>query len=355
MLIRLSALALAASILQSPALAAVDPKEIPSDTPVSSLLSSAQQHLSRGETHDALAYYDAAVARDPSDYLTYFKRATTYLSLGKTTQAAQDFNKVLLLKPGFEGAHLQLGRLKAKTADWDGAREQYQLASKGQESSELTELAEAQGGAVLAAEAEREGKWEECVSHASVAIMVANRAPSLREMRAHCRFERGELEEGMGDLRHILQMKPGDTSPYLKMSATTFYALGDLEGGMAQARKCLQSDPDSKECKQMLKQEKVADKSLAKVLKALDKGQPVTAVKTLVASEDKAGLIDEVKEQDRLLRESGAIPRAGAQTLVSRLVGLACQAYYEVSLSPCSYHGVLRAMTDALRFQSPVK
>jgi DnaJ homolog subfamily C member 3 len=341
MLVRLSAIVLAASLLHTGALAAIDPDSIPSDTPVSSLLSLAQQHLSRGETHDALVYYDAAVARDPKDYLTYFKRATTYLSLGKTAQAADDFNKVLALQPGFEGAHLQLGKLRARVGDWDGAREQYRQVRKGDESRELAELEEAQGGATLAAEAERDGRWEDCVLHAGAAILVANRAPSLREIRAHCRFERGELEEGIGDLRHILQMKPGDTSPYMKISATTFYALGDLDGGLGQARKCLQSDPDSKSCKALLKQEKTVEKALNKVVKALEKGQPMTAVKPLIKSEDKLGLIEEVKEQERKLRDNGTVPKAGAKALISRLVGFACQAYYEVHclLSPVIYPG----------------
>ena len=120
MLVRLSTLAFAASILSAPSLVAcLSASDIPSDTPVSRLLASAQSHLSKGETGDALVYYDAAIAKDPTNYLTFFKRATTYLSLGRTSQATEDFQRVLSLKPGFEGAHVQLGRLKARVGDWD--------------------------------------------------------------------------------------------------------------------------------------------------------------------------------------------------------------------------------------------
>ncbi|KAI3393522.1 hypothetical protein diail_4158 [Diaporthe ilicicola] len=335
MYVRLSTLAFAASLLSlSPSIAmvaALSAKDIPSDTPISALLNSAQHHLARGETGDALVYYDAAVARDPSDYLTYFKRATTHLSLGRTSQAADDFHKCLQLRPGFEGAHVQLAKLKARSADWEGAKEQYTSAKRGQGSPEMDELLEAQGAAKLAEAAHAAGNWDECVNQAGVAVMVANRAVSLREMRSACRFAKGEVEEGMGDLHHIVNLKPGDTSPHVKISAITFFALGDLQQGMAQIRKCLHSDPDSKVCKKLLKEEKAVEKTIAKIEKAFGKNQPMTGTKLLIPSAEEAGLIQEVKEQVAELREQGIIPPAAPSLLVSKLVEMACQGYYEMN------------------------
>ncbi|KAK4216393.1 hypothetical protein QBC37DRAFT_338179 [Rhypophila decipiens] len=330
MLVRLSTLAFAASVglLSTPAslVAALSASDIPSDTPVSSLLATAQSHLSKGETHDALLYYDVAISRDPSNYLTLFKRATTYLSLGRTSQATEDFNKVLAIKPGFEGAHVQLAKLKARSADWEGAKEQYKKANKMEE---VALVEEAQGAAALAEAAAKSGNWEECVSQAGIAIQVANRAVSLRDLRSRCLFERGDIEMGMSDLQHVLQMKPGDTSPHVKISATTFYALGDLQGGMAAIRKCLHSDPDSKICKKLLKEEKATEKTLQKVTKALEKNQPMTAVRHLVSTSDSEGLIQEVKAQVKTLRDDGVIPQSAGNALVANLVEMACQAYYE--------------------------
>ncbi len=335
MLIRFSAVAVAGLVCSVAGLSASD---IPADTPVSSLLSSAQSHLSRGETSEALVYYDAAVARDPSDYLTLFKRATTFLSLGRASQASQDFSRVLDLKPGFEGAHVQLGRIKQKAADWDGAREQFRLAGKVAAPKEQADLEEARGAARLAEDAGRAGNWEECVNQAGVAIMVASRAVALRELRARCRFARGEVEEGMGDLQHVLNMKPGDTQPHVVISAINFFALGDLTKGMAQIRKCLHSDPDAKVCKKMLKQMKAIEKTMAKVNKAFSKNQPSTGTKYLIASGEDEGLVKEVKDTVKALREDGTIPAAAPDQLVSSLVGLTCQGYYEVRIlnpPPC--------------------
>ena len=38
---------------------------------------------------------------DPKNYLTYFRRATVYLALGKSRSALPDLNKVLELRPDF--------------------------------------------------------------------------------------------------------------------------------------------------------------------------------------------------------------------------------------------------------------
>ncbi|KAI1333476.1 DnaJ domain-containing protein [Xylariaceae sp. FL0016] len=332
MYVSLQTLALAATILSSSGIVdALSAADIPADTPISSLLSSAQLHLAKGETSDALTYYDAAIARDPSDYLTFFKRATTYLSLGRTSQATSDFNKVLELKPGFEGAHLQLGKLKAKGADWAGAREQYGLAKQKPDSPEFERLVEAQGAASLAESAAVSGNWDECITHAGEAIFVASRAPRLRDLRARCRFEKGEVEEGMSDMQHILQMKPGDTTPHMKISATTFYGLGDVGQGLAQIRKCLQSDPDSKNCKKLMKQEKYVDKTMTKFNKAIEKKQPMSGVKLLVPSGEEQGLINEVKEYIKEWKSEGVMPEKAPNSLLGQLVESACQAYYEAN------------------------
>ena len=332
MLFRLSKLAVAAGLLVTAAALSAD--DIPADLPVSSLLTSAQSHLSQGQTSEALLYYDAAVSKDPSNYLTLFKRATTYLSLGRTSQATDDFNKVLQLKPGFEGAHLQLAKIKAKFADWDSARAEYIAAKKTADSPEVSELDAAKAAVDLAEAAAKSENWEGCINHAGVAIFVASRAPSLREMRARCRFERGEVEEGMGDLQHLLNMKPGDTTPHVVISATSFYGLGDLDNGLAQVRKCLHSDPDSKTCKKLHRQEKAVQKAYSKIEAQLSRGQTSSAGKNLVGSEEEPGLMSTVRDQVEELRQAGSIPAKAKVKLYETVVEMACQAFSEVSVEP---------------------
>ncbi|KAK0764598.1 hypothetical protein N5P37_002064 [Trichoderma harzianum] len=308
---------------------AVLAQDIPTDVPVSVLLTSAQEHLTKGETNEALAYFDAAIARDPTNYLSFFKRATTYLSLGRANLATEDFNKVLSLKPGFSGAHVQLAKIKAKAAEWDGARADYAAAGEGSDSPDVQSLTAAEESMKLAFAAEKEGKWEECVNHAGDAIVTASRYIPLRETRSHCRFERGELEEAIGDLRHVLQMRPGDISPHVVISAVSFYNLADLDAGVGQIRKCLHSDPDSKVCKKLHKQQKAITKAFTKVNGQLSKGQYTTASRGLVGTEEDTGLLQTVKEQVDELRRDGRIPAQGRVLLYEQLVEMVCQAYVE--------------------------
>lgn len=58
---------------------------------------------------------------DPTNYLTYFKRGTVYLALGKARFALSDLTKVLELKPDFTAARLQRGSVHMKIGDYQMA------------------------------------------------------------------------------------------------------------------------------------------------------------------------------------------------------------------------------------------
>jgi DnaJ family protein C protein 3 len=293
---------------------------------VSSLISSAKSHLAGGSPRDALVYFDAAVARDPTNYLTIFQRGATYLSLGRDAQATDDFNRVLSLKPGFEGALLQRSRIKARTADWKGAKNDLDKAGK-RSSTEYAELEEAQAAVQLAEAAERKGDWETCVAQAGIAIMKAGGALHLRQIRARCRFEKGDIQEALSDLGHILQLSPGTVEPHLQISSMLFYALGDTERGVAQIRKCLHSDPDSKACSRLFRRQKQIAKRLEQLLGFMEKRKFSNAANLMVGNEEDTGLIDDVKQDVKEARESGLIHPKAPDNLYIFLIETACEAH----------------------------
>lgn len=96
MILRHSLLALGALCLSASPIAALSAADIPTDTPVSQLISSANENLAQGNAHDALTYFGVAIQKDPGNYLTIFKRGATYLSLGRNSQATKDFDQVLV-------------------------------------------------------------------------------------------------------------------------------------------------------------------------------------------------------------------------------------------------------------------
>ena len=330
MIIRLYALALGVSFISLPFSQCIAPSDIPADTPIAHLVSSAKENLAKGNANDALTYFDVAVSRDPKNYLTRFQRGATFLSLGRNGQASQDFNEVLRIKPDFEGALLQRAKIKSRNAEWAAAKEDY-IQAKKTETPEFTQLEEAEGAAALAVDAERAEKWEECVAHAGTSILVASTALNLRQLRARCRFERGEVLEGASDLAHVLQIAPSFILPHLQISSMLFFSAGDTDKGIEQMRKCLRSDPDSKACSKLFRREKAIDKTLKRIAGMKEKRQFTSAAKLLVGSADDQGLIADVKDEVQEAKDAGYIHKNSPNQLYDSLTELTCDLYNEVS------------------------
>ncbi|KAJ9620892.1 hypothetical protein H2203_007478 [Taxawa tesnikishii (nom. ined.)] len=267
------------------------------------------------------------------------RRGAAYLQLGKSTQASQDFDRVLAIKPDFEGALVQRAKIRSRNADWDGAKADYAKAGK-KGGQELAELEEAQGAATLSAEAEKTGDWAGCTSHADTAILVAGASLPLRERRARCRFEKGEIMEGLSDLLHVSQTS-SSTNSHMQISATSFFALNERANGLAQARKCLHSDPDSKPCSKLLKREKAIDKQLQKIQQLMEKRQYNSAIKALIPSGEDEGLLKGVQDEAKQYQEQGFIYPKAPSNLYAELIGRTCEAYVE------DYYKVLDVSRDA--------
>ncbi|KAF2752177.1 DnaJ-domain-containing protein [Sporormia fimetaria CBS 119925] len=329
MLVRLSILALGLGLLSTTPLAhALSPSDIPADIPVSQLIKDASAKLAAGDAQEALTYFDVAISRDPKNYLTYFRRGAAYLQLGRAAQAQHDFDKVLEIKPGFEGALVQRAKIKARKADWAAASKDYEAAGK---KDEVAALEAAQGAAVLAEEAAAKGDWDSCIHNAGEAIIVAGAAYDLRKTRARCRFEKGEVVEGISDLQHLLQMNTGDVGPHLQSSAMAFYSLGETEKGLKHIAQCLQSDPDSKKCTKLRRREKNLEKQVKKARQLHEKKQNVAAVKLLVPRADEPGLLKEVKDDFQEYVKEGYIYPNAPQGLYASLVEITCEAYSEMT------------------------
>ena len=331
MILRYSQLALGALALSitTPPSAALLSSDIPSDLPVSQLISRAKANLA-SSPQDALVYFDAAISRDPQNYLTFFQRGAAYLSLGKTAQASQDFDKVLTIKPGFEGALTQRAKIRGRQGNWVGAKEDYKTAGKtGTE--EYAELEEAEGAAQLALDAEKKGEWEECVRQAGVAIAVAGLTLDIRKVRAHCRFERGEIMEGVSDLGHVVQMSSDPTDTHLQISAMTFYSLGETQKGITAITKCLHNDPDSKSCSKLRRREKNLEKQLQKMRDLYEKRQYNSGVKLLVPTGEDPGLLREIQDDIKEYQEQDIIHKHAPNGLYTDLVEKICEGYIEMN------------------------
>ncbi|KAL8971164.1 MAG: hypothetical protein Q9197_003421 [Variospora fuerteventurae] len=330
MITRLSPVLLGATLLVTPWVSCISPSEIPADTPIASLVSSAKTNLAQGHANDALTFFDVAISRDPQNYLTIFQRGATYLSLGRNAQASQDFDKVLAIRPDFEGALVQRAKIKSKNADWAGARKDYETAGKTG-GGEIAQLEEAEGAARLAVDAEKGKDWDGCISNAGAAILVASTALSLRQLRARCRFERGEVLEGTSDLAHVLQIAPESVDPHLQISSMMFYSVGDMDKGLTQIRKCLHSDPENKACSKLYRREKQIEKTMKQITTLKQKRQLNSAVKLLVPTGEDPGLLQEVQEEIEAGKAAGHIHQNAPDDLNGSLLELTCELYTEMN------------------------
>jgi DnaJ homolog subfamily C member 3 len=332
MILRLQSLALLATLLALPLnnVCAADDASIPSDAPISSIVASAKSFLAKGAHSDALTYFDAAITRDPTNYLAIFQRGATYLSIGRNAQASADFDKVLKIKPDFEAALLQRAKIKAKGGDWAAAKDDYLKAGRGA-SQEMSNVEEAQGAAVLAAEARRKQDWQGCVTQASIAIMTASTSLSLRQLRSQCRFEKGEVQEGVNDLNHVLQISLGSLEPFPQISSMLFYSLGDTHKGIEKVVECLQSDADYEPCKRLRRREKQLSKTLEKVRSLMDSRQFNSASKLLAGTGEDVGVLAEIKEDVAQLTHSSFIHPKAPGGLYATYVEHTCQCFREMN------------------------
>lgn len=327
---------------------------IPPDTPIPSILASAKSFLAKGAHSDALTYFDAAISRDPSNYLAIFQRGATYLSIGRNAQASVDFDKVLKIKPDFEAALVQRAKIKAKNGDWAAAKDDYSKAGKST-SQAVSDLEEAQGAAFLAVEAEKKQDWEACVTQASVAIMTASTTLSLRQLRARCRFEKGEVQEGVNDLNHVLQLSPGSLDPYPRISSMLFYSVGDTDKGIEKINECLRSDADYEPCKKLRRREKNLSKSLQKIRSLMDSRQFNSASKLLTGAGEEGGILTQIKEDVAEFTQSSFIHHKSPNSLYAIYVERTCECFREMNsprraapfctetltYNPTSLHGLL--------------
>ncbi|PWW72112.1 TPR-like protein, partial [Tuber magnatum] len=326
MIVRLRTLTLAATLFSGRLVACAASH----DQPVQSLIESANALLAKGDMHGALDHFEAAIKKDPANYLTIFKRGATYLSLGRSSQASADFDAVLSLKPDFEAALLQRAKLKSRTGDWSAARRDYKKVAGAMGGEKIAELDEAEQATKVAMEAEEKGDYEACVTHAGTAIVVASGLHSLRSLRSRCRLKRGEVHEAVGDLTHLVQLLPGDIDPHLQIANLLYFSVNDYDRSVAQLRKCLHSDPDSKPCSKLFRRIKNLEKSVANVRTLVEKRQYTSATRLLVGHAGETGLINEVREEVANIKKAGYYTSACPKDLLLWLLETACEVYTEV-------------------------
>ncbi|CAL8268138.1 unnamed protein product [Lota lota] len=239
------------------------------DGSVESHLAMGKKLLAAGQLADALSHFHAAVDGDPQNYMSYYRRATVYLAMGKSKSALPDLSRVIELKPDFTSARLQRGNLLLKQGSLDEAESDFKRVLKSNPTDK--EETEAHGQLTrsdeiqrLLAQARASFNSKDYPGAAALLDTIIETCAwdvSSREMRAECFIQMGENGKAISDLKATSKLKSDNTKAFLQLSII-YYHLGDHEMSLAEVRECLKLDPDHKQCYTHYKKVKKLNKQI---------------------------------------------------------------------------------------------
>ncbi|KAG0377410.1 hypothetical protein BGX24_006152 [Mortierella sp. AD032] len=290
-------------------------------------LDQASALLGKGEYNLALQSYDAAIDRDPSNYLSYFKRAATYLTLGRNNQALADFTTILKLKPDFGHALLQRGKIYTKAGEFAKARRDLEAYYNSHQSTDpqtvqeipalLASLDEASKALALAEAAVTAGQTEECVRILGSAIMVAPLHIPFRLQRAECHLARGEVEEAVNDLNRATHNAATNPQLMHRLSTMSYYSLYMPEQALAQIKQCISFDPELK----------TTEKEIVKLNSDLENNRWAGVINKSVGGEK--SLVRAIEAETTAMEtENNAVGKMPKRLLL-KIYSAACKAYTE--------------------------
>ncbi|MBN3307650.1 DNJC3 protein, partial [Amia calva] len=255
--------------------------------------------LAAGQLADALSHFHAAIDGDPKNYMAYYRRATVYLAMGKSKSALPDLSKVIEIKPDFTSARLQRGNLLLKQGKLDEAERDFKTVLKSnpidkeekEAKSQLIKCDEMQRLVAQAKSDYQRRDYSAAAAHLDTLLETCAWDFGLRELRAECFIEMGEMGKAISDLKAASKLKSDNTEAFYKLS-NIYYNLGDHEMSLNEIRECLKLDPDHKQCF-----------SHYKLVKKLNK--QITAAEELI-QEERYG--DAVNKYESVMKTEANVP-----------------------------------------------
>jgi len=228
--------------------------------------------LARGAYSDALSHFHAAVDADPSNYLSYYKRATVYMALSRSRPALADLDKILSLKPDFIKARHQRGGLLLKMGRLDEAHIDLENVVRKQPDNADAQTQYAMVGHLKdqiedARDFINWNNYEPAIESLNTLLEHIPWDPSLRELRAEAYLGLGNVVHAISDIRSVTKLTSDNTAGYYKL-ASLHYQIGEADESLNEIRECLKLDPEHKDCFPLYKKLKKVVKFLVKAKEA---------------------------------------------------------------------------------------
>lgn len=233
--------------------------------------------LARGQLQDALTHYHAAVEGDSQNYLTFFKRGTVYLALGKAKLAISDLDRALELKPDFTGARAQRGSVFLKMGDYNNAEiDFYNVLQEDPHNEEYNYLYQrinpAREQIDLVHEVIASGEHQTAIALLTQLLEISPWSSEIRELRAQSYLMVGDRLAAVSDFRSVNRLMQDGSDDLTNRKLLSYliicygnllninflldifklskllYELGHAADALKEVRECLKLDPEHKLC-----------------------------------------------------------------------------------------------------------
>jgi len=228
------------------------------------------QLIAKGQYSDALSHFHSAIDADPSNYMSYYKRATVFLALSRSRPALSDLDKVIQLKPDFSQARVKRGVVLLKQGKLDEAHIDLEKAVAKEPGNEeavraYTMIDPIQQMLDDIEELMKYRNYQPAIDKITEVLEQVPWYPRLRELRAEAYMGVGNTIHAISDIKSMTKLTTDNTVGFHKL-ALLHYQLGESEEALMEIRECLKLDPEHKDCYPFYK-------SLKKVAKAISAAQ----------------------------------------------------------------------------------
>ena len=200
------------------------------------LLARGSAKAQKGDKTGALADYTQAIAINPSDAETYYKRANTRYDMGATEQAIQDYTQAIKVDPGHSKAIYNRGLARLESGDKRGAVEDFTQVVRLNPSD--GEAYSQRGLAYYDL-----GDYRTAIEDYTQAIRLKPNDATAYSNRGLARAAYGDKTGAMADFTQAIQMSPKQAGVYYSRGRSRFN-LADYQGAMEDYSKAIELEPE---------------------------------------------------------------------------------------------------------------
>ena len=215
---------------------------------------------------EVLSHLHAAVDADPSNYMSYYKRATVYLAMSRSRPALSDLDTVLKRKPDFLKARHQRGGVLLKMGRLDEAHIDLENVVRKEPNNEEAQKQYAMVNTLKERVEEIRDyiNWDNYEPAIEILNEVLEFIPwdhTLWELRAEAYLGLGNVIYAISDIRTVTKLTSDNTAAFFKL-ANLHYQIGEADESLSEIRECLKLDPEHKDCYPLYKKLKKVAKFL---------------------------------------------------------------------------------------------